>query len=100
MRVGHKSVALFIVSGLFVSGCSFVEIPPTPQEWGTEAGNYASEEWIKKNGSSNYPTADSIAMYCVNIAEDGQKKYDWTISEGYESTQACVKAFAQRLGLK
>ncbi len=99
MRVNPRSFISGVASSLLLVGCTFVELPPTPKEWGTEAGNYASREWIKKNGKDSYPTAESIAMYCVNISEDGQKKYDWTVKEAYESTMACTDSFARGLNL-
>ena len=100
MLVNLKWLIVLIMSSLLLVSCSFVETPPTPQEWGNGAGQYASEEWIKKNGENKYPTADSIALYCVNISEDGQKNYDWTVSETYDSTMACTEAFAKGLGLE
>lgn len=87
------------ISCFLMAGCTFVEIPPTPREWGTKAGMYASEEWTKKN-PNKYPTADSIAVYCVKISEDGQKTYDWTVAEMFLSTKACTKSFAIGLGLE
>ena len=100
MHVNPKKLVLIAASALLLSGCTFIESVTTPKEWGTEAGRYASGEWIDKNGGNSYPTADSIALYCVNISEDGQKKYDWTVREAYESTMACTEAFARGLGLK
>lgn len=99
MLVNLKKSIFLGMSALLLTSCSFVETPPTPKEWGKEAGEYASEEWIETNGVNRYPTADSIALYCVNISEDGQKKYDWTVAEAYESTMACTEAFAKALGL-
>ncbi len=100
MLVNPKKPIVLVMSGLLLVSCSFVETPPTPKEWGYGAGQYASEEWIKKNGTNKYPSAEGMAMFCVNISEDGQKNYDWTVAEAYDSTMACTEAFAKGLGLK
>ena len=99
MLANLKKSIILSISVISLTSCSFVAAPLTPKEWGNGAGEYAAEEWIKTNGVNRYPTADSIALYCVNISEDGQKKYDWTFVEAYEATMACTEAFAKGLGL-
>jgi hypothetical protein len=84
---------------ILLCSCSFVETPPTPYEWGTRAGEYASDDWVEKNGTESYPRAETIASYCVEISFKGQEEFGWTFKESYESTEACTAAFSKGLGL-
>jgi len=79
------------------TGCGMVELVTTPESWGTGAGEYGAKEWVKINGENNYPSAESIAMYCVTVSEDGMKKNSWTFQQQLRSTEACNKAFVEGL---
>ena len=97
MLASHK--AILIVGPLLVSlsGCSAVLVSETPESWGKGAGEYAASEWIKNNGSGNWPTTDSTAIYCITISDDGQKKYGWDFQQHLASVDACTKAFVNGL---
>lgn len=88
--------ATLLISAFGLAGCALVSSTSTPQGWGTAAGSYGSAEWMKLH-PGEYPTSESIAMYCVSIAEDGQKKYDWTIANQMKSSDSCVSSFVKGL---
>jgi hypothetical protein len=79
-----------------LSGCGVVEVAESPESWGSAGGSYGAENWRETNPGS-WPTSDSVAAYCVSIGESGQKKFNWTIQQVIESTDACSKAFVEGL---
>ena len=91
----------FLVFGLLItcalSGCGVVEIAESPESWGAAGGSYGAKSWLETNPGS-WPTSDSVAMYCVSITETGQKKFNWTVQQVFESTDACSEAFVDGLG--
>lgn len=97
MLVNLRNQTVLIAALFGLTGCGAVELVVTPESWGSGAGRYGAEEWTKRNGSGNYPTAEGIAMYCVTISEDGLKKHNWTFEQQLRSTEACNKAFVEGL---
>jgi hypothetical protein len=79
-----------------LSACGVVEVAESPESWGNAGGSYGAENWRETNPGS-WPTSDSVAAYCVSIGESGQKKFNWTIQQVIESTDACSKAFVEGL---
>ena len=80
-----------------LAGCGVIEIAETPESWGTRAGSYGAEEWVKNEGKGIFPTSDSVAMYCVSVSESGQKDFNWTFQQLVQSTDACAEAFVDGL---
>jgi uncharacterized protein YceK len=91
----------FIVLGFLItsalSGCGVIEVAESPESWGTAGGSYGAKQWLETETSGLYPSSDSVAVYCVSIAETGQKKFNWTLQQVIESTDACSEAFVQGL---
>ena len=90
----------FFVFGFLItcalSGCGVVEVAESPESWGAAGGSYGAKNWLETNPGS-WPTSDSVAAYCVSIAETGQKKFNWTVQQVFESTDACSEAFVEGL---
>ena len=90
----------FLVFGFLItctlSGCGVVEVAESPESWGAAGGSYGAKNWLETNPGS-WPTSDSVAAYCVSIAETGQKKFIWTVQQVFESTDACSEAFVEGL---
>ena len=98
MPVSHKFSLVVLPLLIFLTSCGAVQIvDESPESWGKSAGEYASSEWVSKNGRGNLPTSDSTAMYCITISDDGQKKYDWTYEQHLSSVDACIEAFVKGL---
>lgn len=98
MPVSHKFSLVVLPLIIFLTSCGSVQIvDESPESWGKSAGEYASSEWVSKNGIGNLPTSDSTAMYCITISDDGQKKYDWTYEQHLSSVDACIEAFVKGL---
>jgi hypothetical protein len=97
MLVDHRIKFISLISSIFfLTSCGAISIVDSPRSWGIKAGEYGSSEW-KTNNQSNYPSSESIAMYCVAIAEDGLAKLNWTFAQQMESTEACVQSFVDGL---
>ena len=79
-----------------LSGCGVVAVSETPESWGVSGGRYGSEQWLEE-GNQSFPTAESLALFCVTVAEEGQKKFEWTFQQQLDSTDACTKAFVDGL---
>ena len=90
----------FLVFGFLItctlSGCGVVEVAESPESWGAAGGSYGAKNWLETNPGS-WPTSDSVAAYCVSIAETGQKKFNWTVQQVFESTDACSEAVVEGL---
>jgi uncharacterized protein YceK len=90
----------FLVFGFLItftlSGCGVVTVAESPESWGADGGSYGAKNWLETNPDS-WPSSDSVAAYCVSIAETGQKKFNWTLQQVYESTDACSEAFVEGL---
>jgi len=97
MPANRKFLFIGFILTCALSGCGVVEVAESPESWGASGGSYGAEEWMKTETSGAYPSSDSLAAYCVSIAETGQKKYNWTIQQVFESTDACNKAFVEGL---
>ena len=98
MPVSHKFSLVVLPLLICLTSCGAVQIiDESPESWGKSAGEYASSEWVSKNGIGNLPTSDSTAMYCITISDDGQKKYDWTYEQHLSSVDACIEAFVKGL---
>ena len=94
----NRKVLFAILPLLFcLTGCGAVEFVDSPESWGKQGGEYGSTEWVKLNGAGTYPNENGVAMYCVTVGEDGQKKYGWNIEQAMSSTDACVTAFVAGL---
>ena len=98
MRALHKKFVFGFLITCTLSGCGVVEVAESPKSWGAAGGSYGAEKWIENNPSGGFPSSDSVAAYCVSIAESGQKEFNWTIQQIFESTEACSEAFVQGLG--
>jgi len=97
MPVNHK-ISLAVVPLLIcLTGCSAVQLVESPESWGKSAGEYGASEWVKNNGSGNWPTSDSVAIYCITISDDGQKEYGWDFQQHTASVEACTRAFVDGL---
>ena len=102
MRADRKKLKFLALSILVITlpatltSCTIASSISTPRGWGTEAGKYGSSEWVKGH-PGEYPTSESIATYCVSVAEQGQRKYNWTISAQMTSSDSCVSAFVKGL---
>jgi hypothetical protein len=96
MLVSRKLAAPLLAFSALTSGCGVVEFVETPESWGTRAGEYGAEQWMKE-GESGYPSSNAVAAYCVSIGESGQKEFNWTVKQTYESTMACTDAFVRGL---
>lgn len=97
MHVNHRISLALLSSVIFLTSCGEVQFVESPESWGRQGGEYGSSEWVKINGTSNYPSSDSVAAYCVIVGEDGEKKYGWSIQQAMASTDACVTAFVAGL---
>ena len=80
-----------------LSGCGAIEKVNTPESWGASGGSYGAKQWIETHGKGVWPSTDSASIYCVTIAEEGQKKFSWTFEQALKSADACVKAFVDGL---
>ena len=89
-----------ILSGVFLivalSGCGIV-FEESPESWGTRSGTDGAKMWIEKEGSSDFPSSESLAAFCVSMGEAGQKEFNWTYEEQWASTEACTEAFVEGL---
>ena len=74
----------------------FVAVSETPESWGASGGKYGAEKWVEE-GNESWPTSDSVALFCVSISEEGQKKFNWTFQQQIESSDACSRAFVDGL---
>jgi uncharacterized protein YceK len=97
MPVNPKYLFVGLILACTLSGCGVVQVAESPESWGAAGGSYGAEEWTKTEPNGVYPSSDSVATYCVSIAESGQKKFNWTIQQVFESTDACSKAFVEGL---
>jgi hypothetical protein len=98
MRVNLKITSFILLFALPLAGCGTELVrEESPESWGANAGRYGAEQWIEQNDKSSWPSTDSVAAYCVSIAESGQKEFSWTIEEIYQSTDSCTKAFVDGL---
>lgn len=90
----------FLLFGLMLTstltGCGFVAVSETPESWGASGGKYGAEKWVEE-GNESWPTSDSVALFCVSISEEGQKKFNWTFQQQLESSDACSRAFVDGL---
>ncbi len=86
-----------IILGL-LSGCGFVGATVTPESWGSQAGKDGAELWIQENGQGNWPSVDSAAAFCVAIAEEGLKIFEWSYAQVMEASDSCTEAFVKGLG--
>ena len=97
MHVDHKrSVIIFVMSSFLLASCSLVPVSESPESWGTAGGKYGAQEW-KKSHPNDFPTTESAALFCVSIAEEGSKKFEWTYAQQIDSSDACVKSFVSGL---
>lgn len=97
MRANHKFIILgFLIIGTLCS-CGIIKVSESPESWGTSGGSYGAKQWTETNADGDYPTSDSVAMYCVSIGETGQKKFNWTYEQLVKSTDACTDAFVEGL---
>jgi hypothetical protein len=97
MPANLKSLMLGFFLIVSLSGCGIIEAVETPSSWGESGGSYGAEEWVEKNGKGLLPTTDSAALFCVSIAESGQKKFNWNFQQTIEATDACTRAFVDGL---
>ena len=96
MRANPKLIVLGSLMIFALSACGSVEMAESPESWGAAGGSYGAKNWLDSNPGS-WPTSDSVAAYCVSIAETGQEKFNWTIQQVFASTDACSKAFVEGL---
>jgi hypothetical protein len=97
MVVNLKLLAQVPLAVLILTGCGVISVAETPAGWGSGAGKTGAEMWNEQNGGSGYPSAEGVAAYCVSIAEDGQKRFDWNYTQALAATDACTEAFVEGL---
>lgn len=97
MPANRKVIVLGFLITSVLSGCGVVEVAESPESWGAAGGSYGAKQWRETETSGLYPSSDSVAAYCVSIAETGQKKFNWTIQQVVKSTDSCAEAFVKGL---
>ena len=97
MPANRKFLFVGLILTCTLSGCGVVQVAESPESWGASGGSYGAKQWLETNTSGIYPSSDSVAVYCVRIAETGQKKFNWTMQQVFKSTDACAEAFVQGL---
>jgi hypothetical protein len=98
MRVNLKLTSFILLLALPLAGCGAELVREnSPESWGANAGSDGAEQWIQQNNMSSWPSTDSVAAYCVSIAESGQKEFGWTIEEVIQATDSCSNAFVDGL---
>jgi len=90
--VPKKRTLLILLSTVFLSSCSIIPVSETPQSWGEKAGKFAAADW-KKNHPGEWPTTNSVALYCVNIAGKEISKFDWDYSQQIVASDSCISSF-------
>ena len=97
MPVNPKFLVFGLILAIALSGCGFVAVSETPESWGASGGNYGAKRWIEDESKNGWPSSEGVALFCVNIAEEGQKEFNWTFQQQLDSTDACTKAFVDGL---
>jgi hypothetical protein len=97
MPVNHKVLGFGIILSCTLSGCGAIEFVETPESWGASGGSYGAKQFIETNGKGNWPTTESAALYCADISEAGQKKFNWTYEQVLKAADACTEAFVEGL---
>lgn len=98
MAANLKLIIQIPIALVLLTGCGIISLAETPAGWGSGAGKAGAEMWIEQNGSDGYPSAKGIAVYCVSIAEEGQKNFDWNYTQAMAASEACTDAFVEGLG--
>jgi len=96
MPANRKLLVFVLLITFTLSSCGVIEVAESPESWGTAGGSYGAKNWLETNPGS-WPTSDSVAAYCVSVAETGQKKFNWTMQQVFKSTDACAEAFVDGL---
>jgi len=96
MLANPKRMFIGILLSATLSGCG-IEFSESPESWGSKSGRDGAKLWIEKEGTSVYPSAEGAAGFCASMAEEGQKKFNWTIEEVLASSDACAEAFVAEL---
>ncbi len=97
MAANPKQIMFITLILAMISGCTLISEVETPKSWGEAGGKAGAQMWIEEYGKSGYPSTESSAAYCVDISEDGMKRFDWSFEQAMESTEACVKSFVDGL---
>jgi uncharacterized protein YceK len=97
MPVNPRFLLFGLILSCILSGCGLVAVTETPESWGASGGSYGAEQWVEVEKNKSWPTAESLALFCVSIAEQGQKKFNWTFAQQLKSTTACNRAFVDGL---
>ena len=64
----------------------------TPVSAGSAAGKYFATHWNADHGSSDYPSSDTVSVYCVDSVQAVGKQNSWTYRQMAEATDACASA--------
>jgi hypothetical protein len=96
MLANPKQIFIGVFLTLTLSGCG-IEFSESPESWGSKSGAGGAKAWIEKEGASVYPNVDGVAAYCASMAEEGQKKFNWTVEQVFASSDACAEAFVAEL---
>jgi uncharacterized protein YceK len=68
MPVNPKSLLFGLILTCTLSGCGLVS-SETPESWGASGGSYGAEQWVEVEKNKNWPSAESVALFCVTVAE-------------------------------
>ena len=97
MPVNRSVLGFGIILSCTLSGCGAIEFVETPESWGARGGSYGAKQWVETREKGDWPTTESAALFCADISESGQKKFNWTFEQVIKSADACSRAFVDGL---